>query len=193
MHGTHRKDSFVDYYEYLQISPNADFETIEKVYRLLAKRYHPDNGETGDADKFRILTEAYHALTDPEQRAGYDAKYEAALARQWKIMDETSAPDNFDTDSSIRRSILSLLYRTRRQDTLNPGIGIYDLQRMLNCPENHMEFHMWYLKEKGFIQRTENGMFAITADGVDSVAENDIMFGKDRLLPTTDDSVSKSE
>jgi predicted transcriptional regulator len=108
-------------------------------------------------------------------------------------MDETSAPDNFDTDSSIRRSILSLLYRTRRQDTLNPGIGIYDLQRMLNCSENHMEFHMWYLKEKGFIQRTENGMFAITADGVDYVAENDIMFKKNRLLVTTDDSVSKSE
>ena len=185
MHGTQRENSFFDYYEYLQISPNADFETIEKVYRLLAKRYHPDNGETGDADKF--------VLTDPEQRAGYDASYEAALARQWKIMDETSASDNVDTDSSIRRGILSLLYRTRRQDTLNPGIGIYDLQRMLNCPENHMEFHMWYLKERGFIQRTENGMFAITADGVDSVAENDIMFKKERLLPTPDDSASKSE
>ncbi|MDH3963650.1 MAG: DnaJ domain-containing protein, partial [Deltaproteobacteria bacterium] len=113
MHGTQREDSFVDYYEYLQVSPSADFETIERVYRLLAKRYHPDNSETGDADKFRILTEAYHVLTDPEQRAGYDASYEAALARQWKIMDETSASDNVDTDSSIRRGILSLLYRTR--------------------------------------------------------------------------------
>ena len=193
MYGTQRKDSFVDYYECLQVSPNADFETIERVYRLLAKRYHPDNSETSDVDKFRILTEAYHVLTNPEQRAGYDARYEAALARQWKIMDETSASDNVDTDSSIRQGILSLLYKARRQDALNPGIGIFDLQRMLGCPEQHTEFHMWYLKEKGFVQRTDNGMFAITADGVDSVAENDIIFRKDRLLPLTDDSASKSE
>ena len=32
-----------DYYEVLQVSRNADFETIERVFRLLAKRYHPDN------------------------------------------------------------------------------------------------------------------------------------------------------
>ena len=39
--------SFIDYYEDLQVSPNADQETIERVYRLLAKRYHPDNHLTG--------------------------------------------------------------------------------------------------------------------------------------------------
>jgi len=35
--------SLPDYYEDLQISPIADLETIERVFRLLAKRYHPDN------------------------------------------------------------------------------------------------------------------------------------------------------
>ena len=47
--------SFVDYYEDLQISPNADLETIERVYRLLAKRYHPDNQATGSIEKFGRL------------------------------------------------------------------------------------------------------------------------------------------
>ncbi|RPJ10205.1 MAG: molecular chaperone DnaJ, partial [Deltaproteobacteria bacterium] len=44
-------DSISDYYEDLQVSPNADQETLERIYRMLAKRYHPDNGCTGCMDK----------------------------------------------------------------------------------------------------------------------------------------------
>jgi len=35
------------------------------------------------------------------------------------------------------------------------------------CPRAHLEFHIWYLKEKGWIGRLENGMLAITVEGVD--------------------------
>jgi curved DNA-binding protein CbpA len=42
--------AFTDCYENLQISPNADMEMIERVFRLLAKRYHPDNKQTGNAE-----------------------------------------------------------------------------------------------------------------------------------------------
>jgi hypothetical protein len=58
-----------------------------------------------------------------------------------------------------------------------------ELERLLGCPEKHMEFHIWYLKEKGCIERTDTGGFAITADGVDSAIEQDILVRKDRLLP----------
>ena len=61
-----------DYYETLQISPNADADTIQRVFRLLAQRYHPDNKETGDADRFRAMHEAYSILSVPERRAQYD-------------------------------------------------------------------------------------------------------------------------
>ena len=46
-----------------------------------------------------------------------------------------------------------------------------------------MEFHLWYLKEKGWILRTDTGGYAITADGVDKMAKNDLLLRKDRLLP----------
>jgi hypothetical protein len=62
-----------DCYEAMQLSPNADAETISRVYRLLAARYHPDNGESGDNEKFIQLSEAYRILSDPEMRARYDA------------------------------------------------------------------------------------------------------------------------
>ena len=82
---------FVDYYETLQISPNADQDTVHRVYRLLAQRFHPDNRDTGNTEIFRQLTEAYQALSDPERRAGYDVHHREARRLTWKIFDQSNA------------------------------------------------------------------------------------------------------
>ena len=184
---------FSDYYEDLQISPNADLEMIERVFRMLAKRYHPDNIESGDAEKFNVLYEAYQVLSDPEKRAAFDAKYEQLRADRWKIVEEASQSDGFEQDERIRQGVLSLLYVARRQDALNPGMGIMEFEKVLGCPRHHMEFYIWYLKEKGWILRTDTGGYAITADGVDKMAENDLMLRKDRLLPGIDESLTRNE
>ncbi|MGI9042989.1 MAG: DnaJ domain-containing protein, partial [Gemmatimonadaceae bacterium] len=47
-----------DYYEILQVSPRADRETVERVFRHLANRYHPDNKDSGNTEMFTQLTEA---------------------------------------------------------------------------------------------------------------------------------------
>lgn len=175
--------SINDYYEDLQISPNADMEMIERVFRILAKRYHPDNSETGDTEKFNVLYKAYKVLSDPEKRAAFDAKYERLRADRWKIVEEASESDGFEHDERIRQGVLSLLYVARRQDALNPGMGVMEFEKVLGCPQHHMEFHLWYLKEKGYILRTDTGGYAITADGVDKMAKDDLLLRKDRLLP----------
>ena len=61
-----------DYYEVLRISPRADEETIERVYRTLAERFRPDNPATGDADAFTCITEAYETLSSPARRIQYN-------------------------------------------------------------------------------------------------------------------------
>ncbi|RVD52370.1 J domain-containing protein, partial [Mesorhizobium sp. M2D.F.Ca.ET.140.01.1.1] len=43
---------FIDYYELLEISPNANSETIERIFRYFAMRYHPDNRDTGNETRF---------------------------------------------------------------------------------------------------------------------------------------------
>ncbi len=58
----------------------------------------------------------------------------------------------------------------RRRDINNPGIGNLDLERLSGCQREHLEFHLWYLKEKGWIGRLENGLIAITANGIDRVS-----------------------
>jgi len=186
-------ESSIDYYEILQVSQNADLATIERVYRFLAKRCHPDNVDTGDAEKFQILLAAYEILSDPEKRVAYDARYEQERARQWKIFDEVAPSEGVDSDKRIQNGLLSLLHSARRRDPMNPGLGIVAMERLLNCPQQHMEFNVWYLREKGWILRTENGEFAITATGVDAVLENDLLPSKHRLLPLGEDNSKDGE
>ena len=64
----------LDYYEFLQISPNADPDTIHRVYRFLAARFHPDNPVSGDPEKFFMLKTAYDVLSDSTRRAAYDVQ-----------------------------------------------------------------------------------------------------------------------
>ena len=65
-----------DYYEVLQVSASAELETIHRVYRLLAQRFHPDNRETGNPARFRLISEACGVLSNPEERARYDVIHE---------------------------------------------------------------------------------------------------------------------
>jgi len=48
-----------DYYEILQISRKAYFDTIRRVFRIMAARFHPDNAETGDLETFLRMKRAY--------------------------------------------------------------------------------------------------------------------------------------
>lgn len=65
-----------NYYEILEVSENASFEVIEKSYRTLAKKYHPDMNSGSNSylseDKFKELTEAYRILSNKALRAQYD-------------------------------------------------------------------------------------------------------------------------
>jgi len=174
---------FDDHYETLQLSSNADSETVDRVYRILVRRYHPDNLETGDPEKFTKVVKAHKVLSDPEARAAYDVSYEENRASVLKIFDDASSPDSYDGDKRIFEGILSLLYISRRRDSGRGGMGVVQLERMLGCPAKHLEFHLWYLREKTWVERLENGMLAITAAGVDRVMEQDsLFFRRDRLL-----------
>lgn len=158
---------FIDYYEILEISPNANSGTIERMFRYLAQRYHPDNPDTGERHLFDGIMEAYDTLRDPIKRAQYDIKHKNQSSFRWKLTEEASDSKGIDRDVDIQNKLLSILYVKRRQNIRDPGIGNLGLERMLGCPAEHLEFHLWYLKEKGWVGVTESGMFVITAEGVD--------------------------
>lgn len=162
----------VDFYEMLQISPSAEPETVHRVYRLLAQRYHPDNAETGNASRFREISEAYRVLSDPEERARYDAVYDRQRQARWRLAKLSATADSdFDAEKQIRLSVLEVLYTKRRVEPQQPGVFHIELEKLTGCPREHLEFITWYLVQKKLVQRTDNSLLAITVEGIDYLEE----------------------
>ena len=61
-----------DLYEILDISKDASEDEIKKAFRQQARKYHPDNKETGNEETFKEVNQAYEILSDPQKRAVYD-------------------------------------------------------------------------------------------------------------------------
>ena len=178
---------FVDYYELLQISPNADVDTIQRVFRHLAKKYHPDAPGPGDPEHFNRLLEAYRTLSTPELRASYDVSYQSHWTQRWRVAEEASSAPVLDGDADLRHRVLSLLYVQRRRNMRSPGMGEHELDKLLDVPAQLLAFHVWYLREKGWIQRLDTGHVGITADGVDQMELREIRLPPERLIESRPD------
>jgi len=162
------EDRLPDFYEVLQISPNADPDTVHRVYRLLAQRFHPDNQETGDPSRFRQITEAYQVLSDPEQRASFDVRHLAVRQERMRIVNNgAKANSDFEIEQLVRLTVLEALYTQRRVNPNNPGIFDLDLEGLTGQSRDHLEFTFWYLISKNMIKRGDSSRLIITADGVD--------------------------
>ena len=163
---------FIDYYELMQISPNAELETVQRVYRMLAARYHPDNPQTGDVEKFITLKEAFKILTDPETRQRYDSIYASRHTEPLPIFEMKEFAAGIEGETNRRMGILCLLYRTRRANPESPGMSILQLESIMSFPREHLMFTIWYLKDKQYVWQDDKSDFVITADGVDYVEAN---------------------
>ena len=79
---------YKDYYASLGVSKDASQDDIQKAYRKLARKFHPDvNKESGAENRFKEIGEAYEVLKDPEKRQKYDQ-----FGSAWRVRQQTGAP-----------------------------------------------------------------------------------------------------
>jgi len=83
---------FQDYYEVLGVPRDASQEDIQKAYRRLARKYHPDMNKGEEAERmFKKVGEAYEVLKDPDKRKKYDQ-----LGENWQQGQEFRPPPGWE-------------------------------------------------------------------------------------------------
>ncbi len=181
-----------NYYELLQLSPNASQLVITKIYRLLAAYYHPDNKQTGDEETFKSVLKGYEVLSDPAKRSRYNIEFlgkEAAspaqpgpegpaagaarsreeLRAKYGAEADGAAGDEGLSERELRKLMLMVLYDVRRNTPGSPQVSMLVLAELLGSTIENLAFSNWYLKEKGYIRISESADFTITIAGVDYV------------------------
>jgi len=162
----------IDYYEVLQLSQKADLETIHRVYRIMAARFHPDNPDSGNQERFLLLSEAYRILCDPFRRAQYDQFRATETRRPLPLFQSRAYVDEKEGEMNRRLGVLCLLYAQRKRTPDKPSIGLIELEELMSIPREYLEFTFWYLKQKRYVEMSSSADFCLTADGVDFVEEH---------------------
>jgi curved DNA-binding protein CbpA len=176
----------VDYYEFLQISPNAELDTIHRVYRFLAARLHPDNPGSGDPEQFKLLKKAYDVLSDGRQRASYDATRSQLQQRPYSS--SVDFMDNLEGELNRRMAVLAVLYHKRRTCPHAAEVTLGEIEKRMGFPRDYLDFTLWYLHKKAYITRADNAQFTLTAEGVDFVEkERDSLPTLNKLLTAGSD------
>jgi curved DNA-binding protein len=163
---------FVDYYEMLRVSPGAELESIQRVHRALAARYHPDNLETGDLERFLLVNEAFKVLSDPEKRKEFDANYKSKKENPMPVFLTKEFTEGVDGEINRRMGLLCLLYTQRRTNSLQPALSVLEIEQLMFIPREHLIFTVWYLKAKRYIQQDDRSSLMITSDGIDFMETN---------------------
>jgi len=162
-------DADIDYYAFLQVNPKAEWSTINRVYRMMAARFHPDNTQTADPEKFLILQAACEVLSNPQRRAEYDASLQSRETGTLPIFELSEFVNGIEGEMNRRLGVLSLLYNRRRTSPDRPGVSLLDLEKRMGIPREYLEFTTWYLKNKDYIVVADNSDLTLTVLGVDFV------------------------
>ncbi len=166
------QDKFIDYYEMLRVSPGAELESIQRVHRALAARYHPDNTETGNLERFLRINEAYKVLSDPEKRKAFDSSYKSRKENPMPVFLTKEFADGVDGEINRRVGLLCLLYTQRRTNPVNPSLSVLEIEQMMFIPREHLLFTVWYLKAKKYIAQDDRSSLMIIAEGIDFLEAN---------------------
>lgn len=161
------KQDFIDYYELLEINPSANVELIETAVRAQLRRYSPQNAKTGDETKFELVKKAYLALSNAKSRSSYDAEYKRQSDSAPKGIQRTISTEALEDQARKRVAVLTIMYERMLKKPQDGALTAIEISTGAGYDVVHLEFALWFLREKGYIARTDVGDLRITAEGVE--------------------------
>jgi hypothetical protein len=163
---------FQDHYIALGVEPRADSETIQAAYSKLARMYHPENQETGDAIKFEAINMAYEVLSDPALRVQFDKLKGIDPDAGNPVFSGAGFFDALKQAALLRSTVLCILCDRRRIKPFRPTISQRDLESMLQTSSEQLSFAMWYLKQRSHVINDDKSNLQITVEGMDYLERN---------------------
>ncbi len=163
---------FQDHYIALGIEPRSDSETIQAAYTKLAKKYHPDNPETGNQTNFDAINMAYEVLSDPVLRIEFDKLKGIDHDAGDPTFSGTVFFDALKQAALLRSAILCVLCDRRRIKPGRPTLTLRVIESMFQITNDELSFAMWYLKQRGLVLNDDKSNLQITVDGLDFLEQN---------------------
>lgn len=139
-----------NYYEILEVSKNASKEVIEKAYKVLVKKYHPDlqkeENKAKAEQKMKLINEAYEVLSDDIRKKEYDIRLEELLKIQMqeelnKINQEklrnqqNSNYNNYTYSKEEQRNNTNNYYYEKEKQNNNANNNYYEKEEPLTKEE----------------------------------------------------------
>ena len=156
-----------NYYEILEVDKNASQEVIEKAYRTLAKKYHPDLQQGGKqqehAEKMKIINQAYDVLSDDAKRQEYNQKIEnETISRE---QHERIMQENYELKQQINQlgNQQTAQQSYRKVQQMDEGT-IINMSRILNeqirsaRKQAYYDAYIQELKDRGYKVRYKHDL-----------------------------------
>lgn len=173
----------MNYYEILEVSPNASQEIIKIAYKNLAKKYHPDtSNQENAAEIMQKINEAYEVLSDPERRTEYD--------EDLKNNSNFEPITNCGNDVKNIKEILSKVARVYPDIIDNNDIHFnrdYDINTNLSLNKKYKDYitvpqdskiYILYTGTNITMEKTYHNIMAICETGIYAFAESSDFFQK---------------
>ena len=122
------REEMKNYYEILEVHPKASKEVIDKAYKVLVKRYHPDlyGGESLESSntnqRIREINEAYHVLSNDFLREQYDLEIQKEKV---KLAENKKTPSNSKKKPEKKEN----LKKRREKYKVGSFLGLVDLTK----------------------------------------------------------------
>lgn len=149
-----------DHHALLRAGVAGDAEGLDRLYRALAFRYHPDNRDSGNVETFLRIKEAYRILA-PSRPSQEDFEIAKPLKTIGLQVELRGLKDK-------RNAVLGLLCQRRIGDYRNAFVSPVELESLTGMAADEVGFILWYLRERGAVTLCENSpAYAISAAGID--------------------------